>query len=299
MTDNNKFRLKCNSRQELNPFTWSMRRREMFRRCPREYFYHYYGSVGGAFLKIGSEKAERLHLLRNLVTAADYIRRLLLHGIRDVFNSGVSEAPDFRDRLAEQLTKEYRSMLLGHPEHDHKLPLIMELTLPDPSPQKLQEELFSMLQKQTGAVEKNLFPFLLAVRRENRLERPVPLRICWNGLNTFCTPFALWHDVGMLNVLCGGGPSEENSALLLFYAMDQLKFSPDKVRIFHLDDEFRYFPAGSLSSCSAPFKRIREDAAQMLFLEEQSGGVREHYFPQELHNCGRCRFRLYCGQHSF
>lgn len=298
MTDNNKFRMGHNFPQALNPFTWSMRRREMFRRCPREYFYHYYGSVGGAFLKTGSAKAELIHLLRNLVTETDYIRRLLLHGIRDVFNSGVSEAPDFRERLEEQLTKEYRSMLLGHPEHDHKLPLIMEMTVPGFSVQTLQRELFAMLQKGTADIEKNLFPFLLAVRSENRLERPVPLRICWNGLDTFCTPFALWRNGDRLNILCGGAPSEENSALLLFYAMDQLKISPDRVRIFHLDDEFRYFSAETLSSCSAPFKRIREDVDRMLFLEKQSGGVKEKYFPQELHNCTRCRFRLYCREHQ-
>ena len=297
MTDNNKFRLDHRFSRELNPFTWSMRRREMFHRCPREYFYHYYGSVGGAFLQTGSEEAEQLHLLRNLTTGPDYIRRLLLHGIRDVFNSGVSEAPDFRDRLAEQLTKEYRLMLLGRPEKDHKLPMLMEITLPGFSLQQLQGELFAMLQKQTENVEKNLFPFLLAVRSENRLERPVPLRISWNGLAAFCTPFALWHEADRLNVLCGGAPSEENSALLLFYAMDQLKISPDKVQIFHLDDDFRYFPAAELFSCSAPFKRIREDVGKMLFLEEQSGGVKEQYFPQELHNCGRCRFRLYCSGH--
>ena len=34
----------------FQPFSWSMRRREMYARCPRAYFYHYYGSAGGAFI---------------------------------------------------------------------------------------------------------------------------------------------------------------------------------------------------------------------------------------------------------
>jgi hypothetical protein len=296
MAENNKFRLASPPLQELNYFTWSMRRREMLARCPREYFYHYYGSVGGAFLKTGTEKAELLHLLRNTVPAEAYIRRILLHGIRHFFNAGAVEAPNFREHLVEQLTKEYRSMLLGHPEHDHKLPLLLEMTQPGFSPQKLKEELFFLLQKQGEAVEKNLLPFLFKVSPENRLERPVPLRIHWNGLDTFCTPFALWRTGDGLRALCAGAESEENSALMLFYAMDQLKVAPDKVELFHLNDEFNFYPAARLFSCTAPFKRIKADVDRMLFLEEQSGGVKEKYFPQELHNCATCRFRSFCEQ---
>ena len=75
------------AQQYINPFTWSMRRREMFDRCLREYFYHYYGSAGGAFTGTVTTRAEQLHLLRGALSVEEYAKSKIYEALRAQKNS--------------------------------------------------------------------------------------------------------------------------------------------------------------------------------------------------------------------
>ena len=151
--DDKKFFSGRNDALVLNPFSWSLRRREMFERCPREYFCHYYGAVGGAFLKIGSPQAELLHLLRSTMPLFEYVKRLLYSTMRELFVSGALETGSCRTVLEERFFKEYRDMLLGKTEHDHKTPLILEMTQEGFSPQSLKEKVLAELRKEAELLE--------------------------------------------------------------------------------------------------------------------------------------------------
>ena len=293
--DEKKFFFGRNNTLVLNPFSWSLRRREMFERCPREYFWHSYGAVGGAFLKIGSRQAELLHLLRSTIPLSEYVKRLLYSTMRELFISGAREPGNFRSMLEERFLGEYRDMLLGKPEYDHKIPLILEMTQEGFSPLSLKEKVLDTLGKEAELLEKYALKQLLDVSAEKRFELPFPLKICWSELDTYCTVIAAWLDSGHFNALCTGSPSEENSALLNFYALNQLGCDPGNVTVRHLENG-RVYEAPGLLSFSGAFRRIRNDVDKMLELESRSGGTDTAFFPQNCNNCTHCRFRMYCTQ---
>ena len=107
----------------FQPFSWSMRRREMYARCPRAYFYHYYGSAGGAFINCTTLETEKLHLLRASLSIEEYVRKTILSRIRTLFNSTSMPEGDFLTSLEEQFRREFQEMLWGKPALDHKRPL--------------------------------------------------------------------------------------------------------------------------------------------------------------------------------
>ena len=279
----------------LNPFTWSLRRREMLDRCPREYFLHYYGSVGGAFLKIGSRQAELLHLLRNMEPLPVYVKRLIYTTVRQLFISGSQELSAFKETLRTQFFKEYRDMLLGKAEQDHKVPLLCEMTQRGFSPQVLKERVLDALLKEAEILERCALKQLLEVAPEKRLELPFALKVVWGELDTYCPLIAAWFDGGRFNALCTGSASEENSALIYFYALNRLGCGPDRVIVRHLEKGVMC-EAPPLNSCSAAFRRIRKDVERMLLLEKRSAGRDAKFFPQEFDNCAQCRFCLFCSR---
>jgi PD-(D/E)XK nuclease superfamily protein len=53
----------------VNEFSWSKSRDETFRRCPRQYYYHYYGSWGGWEVDC-PPRVRQIYVLKQLVTRA-------------------------------------------------------------------------------------------------------------------------------------------------------------------------------------------------------------------------------------
>lgn len=283
------------AQQYINPFTWSMRRREMFDRCLREYFYHYYGSAGGAFIGTATTKAERLHLLRSTLSVEEYVKSKLYEALRTLFNSGQSTAENFLQTLESQFTLDFKAMLLGRPEHDHKLPLLRELTEAGTSLQELEEKLSNSLKLQGERLRSGALTQLLSIPVPSRIHLPFPLKVNWNDLDCYVTPLAAWHCESGLSFVCVGKISEENSALLSLYALENFDTPPDKVKIFHLESgTLQSFPMPP--SFSGAFRRIREDADRMLLqeLKLKTAPLPHTLFPQDLKQCAQCRFRSFC-----
>ena len=278
-----------------NSFSWSMKRREMLQRCPAEYFYHYYGAAGGAFANTFTRRSEKLHLLRSLLDTEMYVKTLVYTGLRTLFNSGASAPGAFSAALLEKFSGEFRDMLLGKPEQDHKRPLLQELVSTKLSPADLAEKVTARLKEEAGNIEENLLPELLNVPSASRCQLPFPLKISWNNLECYVTPLAAWQNGGTFNVLCSGTENEENSALLHFFALEKFQTPPEKVKIFHLVSG-RLSAAEKNFSASGAFRRIRQDSDRMLFLELQlkSGVPDDRIFPRQHEMCGSCRFRSFC-----
>ena len=80
------------------PFSWSLRRRRIFDRCPREYFFHYLGSAGGAD-PFAPPEVRRLHRLRNMPDTAGFVNRLLTGTLREFFSGGAADGEFFRSAV--------------------------------------------------------------------------------------------------------------------------------------------------------------------------------------------------------
>ena len=267
----------------------------MLNRCPREYFCHYYGSAGGGFLKEGSRESEMLHLARNMFSVETYVCHLLLRELRKAFYEGFSEKEDFTAEVETCFEKEFRLMLTGKAACDHKLPLLMELTQGEFTPEMLRARVVQQLKEQSAELAGKALKKLLKTPPEKRLELPYPLKISWNELDCWCTPVAVYWDEGTFCALCAGSESEENGALLSFYALERFRVSPDQVKLFYLDrGDLR--EGRKLSSFSAPFRRIREDVEIMKLLELKSAVHKKECFPQATEHCSWCRFYNFCSQ---
>ena len=284
----------------FQPFSWSMRRREMYARCPRAYFYHYYGSAGGAFINCTTLETEKLHLLRAALSLEEYVRKTILSRIRTVFNSGTMPEGDFLTSLEEQFRHEFQEMLWGKPALDHKRPLLKDLTLRGTAPGALAEKCSELLKSQGKLFAENALKELLQIPFENRLPLPFPLKISWNELECYLTPVAAWLMDGCFHAVCTGTFSEENCVLWYFYLLEKYGIPPEKVKIFHFD-QGKLAEAPRVFSSSAPFRRIRQDADTMLFLELklQSAKVPEKLFPRNESACADCRFSSFCFEESF
>lgn len=280
---------------EIPPFTWSMRRREMLLRCPWEYYCHYCGSAGGAFIGENDVENERLHLLRNAASTQEYVRRIIFSRIRELFNSGASAAGNFCSDLEEIFRREFRDMLWGKPASDHKRSLLSALTLRNAQPQALAENVTALLRREAALLLPETLPFLFSVPVDARILLAYPLKVCWNNLDCYVTPVAAWLDDRGFSFVCAGKESEENSALLCFYALTQFNIPPEKVNIFHLV-EGKLESAAKLLSASAPFRRIRKDADEMLLLDLKlkNTKVPEWLFPRSMSHCSDCRFASFC-----
>ena len=283
------------AQQYINPFTWSMRRREMFDRCLREYFYHYYGSAGGAFTGTVTTRAEQLHLLRGALSVEEYAKSKIYEALRALWASGKNTAENFLPALKDRFAVEFKAMLLGRPEHDHKLPLLRELTEQGISLQELEEKVLKALQSRSELLHADALKQLLSIPVSSRLFLPFPLKVNWNDLDCYVTPLAAWHSENELSFVCTGKASEENSALLSLYALEHFNTAPDKVKIFHLESgTLQHIPMPR--SFSGAFRRIREDADRMLLLELKlkTAPLPHTLFPQDLKQCAQCRFRSFC-----
>lgn len=275
------------------PFSWSMRRREMLNRCPREYFCHYYGSAGGAFLKEGAQVCEKLHLARNTVCAESYVSNLICKVIRQLFNANAADTANFVSEVEVQFEKEFRLMLSGKPFLDHKLPLLLELVQLTETPEALRIRVSELLKKRSGKLIDCGLEKVLQISPEKRLELPFPLKISWNELDCWCTPIGAYLEEGCFCALCAGSESEENCALMSFYALEHFRCPPDKVKLFYLGEE-RIYEGHKVNSFSAPFRRIREDVEVMKLLELKGAENKKESFPQHFSLCGKCRFNNIC-----
>lgn len=64
-----------------NEFSWSKSRAEMFSACPRQYYYHYYGSWGG-WSPNANPKTRTLYILKRLMTRQQWIGATVHNCIR-------------------------------------------------------------------------------------------------------------------------------------------------------------------------------------------------------------------------
>ena len=101
------------------PFSWSVRRQEMWNSCRRSCFLHYYGASGG-YDENASPELRRIHEMRSLLSESGYIRRLIGSELRRAFYAPhETEHPEFPDSspplagaVLSRFRREFHRMLL-------------------------------------------------------------------------------------------------------------------------------------------------------------------------------------------
>ena len=94
-----------------NLFSWSKSRDEKFRECPRQYYYHHYGSWGG-WDRSAPPKAREIYILKNLKSRHMWVGEVVHHSIENALKhyQQTKELPAevFLDQITQRMRREFR-----------------------------------------------------------------------------------------------------------------------------------------------------------------------------------------------
>lgn len=284
------------------PFSWSLRRQEMWNECRRKYFLHYYAARGGHDAD-ASPELRRIHEMRSLLAAGTYTRRLVTAEFRRMFYAPHEEEDAECQEVPETLVVgalrrfrvEFRRMLSGEFAADHGRPMLTELYYNTAPPEELRGTIEHDLRRALGALESGVFPTLAATRF--RFRRPIesPLEVYAGELRCHIAPTAAFEEKGLYRVIETSG-AESTVLLHKYHAANRLHLPPDRVRSLELVPEEGILrePADPLN-ISRTLREIRNGAAEMRDAIRPDNTVRIEDFPQNKTRCGNCRFVGFCG----
>jgi hypothetical protein len=94
-----------------NQFSWSKSRDEKFRECPRQYFYHHYGSWGG-WDPSAEPRVREIYILKNLKSRQMWMGEVVHHAIENALKHYQQnrELPTeaFLSQLTQRMRREFR-----------------------------------------------------------------------------------------------------------------------------------------------------------------------------------------------
>lgn len=285
------------------PFSWSIRRQEMWNLCRRSYFLHYYGASGGYEADVSPER-RNLHEMRSLLSESSYFRRLIGSELRAAFYvPHETENPEFPDDAApftgavlSRFRREFHRMLRGEFRRDHAAPMLESLYYPDPDgPGTVRERLEQKLRHSLASLESGVWPMLAKVRFLHRRAIDSPLEVTVpGGLHCYTVPILAFQEKGVLSFVESSG-ADATALLLRMYAMNHLHVPPDRVRTFELiPEEGILRESGTGLNAARTLREIQAGAAEMLDAIRPSGEVCLDDFPPRREACLHCRFRAFC-----
>lgn len=283
------------------PFSWSLRRQEMWNECRRKYVLHYYAARGGHDADALPER-RRIHEMRSLLSANTYTRRLIALEFRRVFyapheaeNAECQTVPDTLSiRALRRFRSSFRRMLAGEFSTDHGHPMLEELYYDTESPEELRRSMERKLRRALEALESGVLPMLTATRF--RFRRPIesPLEVYAGELRCHIAPIAAFEEKGTFRII---DSSAAASTVLLhkFHAANRLHLPPDRVQSLELaPEEGTLREAGESLNISRTLREIRNGAAEMQNAIRPDKTVHLEDFPQNPARCAACRFRGFC-----
>ena len=285
------------------PFSWSLRRQEMWNRCRREYFLHYYAARGGHDAD-ASPELRQIHEMRSLLSASTYVRRTIAAELRLEFYRAheeedpeyTTEDPGLTGRAIRRFRIEFRRMLAGEFRIDHAHPMLEELyRRGNVSPEELRMEIEHRLHGALDALESGVLPMLAATRFLFRRPIDSPLEVYAGDLRCHIAPVLAFEEKGVLNIVEANG-ADSTALLHKYHAVNQLHLSPDRIHSLELiPEKGELRSAGDTLNISRTLREIRDGAAEMRDAVRPDGTVRLEDFPQNRTRCENCRFRDYCG----
>ncbi len=117
-----------------NLFSWSKSRDEKIRECPRQYYYHHYGSWGG-WERGGDPKSREIYILKNLKSRHMWLGEVVHHTIENFLKTfqqyGEASSEKFLEGITQEMrrdfcasrSKQYRETpgkILGLYEHEYE-----------------------------------------------------------------------------------------------------------------------------------------------------------------------------------
>jgi hypothetical protein len=102
---------------------YSQRKFNMWKRCEREYFLHYYTAYGEYDYRESTEENFQIHLLKSIKSEDELLTQLLRESLSELFFKH-TEIDDLLSIILKKMSIVFNKMFLGEFEQDHNCPLL-------------------------------------------------------------------------------------------------------------------------------------------------------------------------------
>lgn len=277
-------------------FSWSPRRRRLWKNCKRRYAFTYLGAAGGFDLG-APPQVQKLHRLRNFLEKSTYIKRVISQLLHEEFYSGEEKKTliPLTDRAMAKFAIEFNQMLRGTAFHDHSRPMLRELAENFRQAGSLQSEISSQLWQIADKIEHADWVQWRQIPTIRRRAISTPLAVQINELKCYCTPVAAavsageyWIFEGFADFSC----SAEIALIHKYYALIRLSRNPERVHSFRLSEE-----TGEISEFgydldfSQTMNNISHDVEEILAANFPTDLIS---IPAKTESCHNCPFKIIC-----
>ncbi len=290
-----------------NDFSWSKSREETFRRCPRQYWFHYYGSWGG-WDRRAPERTRTIYVLKQLESRQTWMGSTVHNCLRWVLNTwrqtGTPPAEEVTlAHLAKRLQSDYQNSGEGlYWDDPKKFTGLLEHEYDD---RDVAEEIWrAVFEKAVACVSAfyhgEVFSHLQTVPRVDWLEIEDLQSFQLDGYKIWVQlDFAHRNGDGVVIYDWKTGRADatatrEQLASYIFYAVEKWKAAPEHVlaREFNLAHQSLHESRLSLGELAATREAIKAAAMEM----EKLHGAPEDHFPytDNERDCAHCNFTRVC-----
>ena len=279
------------------PFAWSLRRQREFEKCPRSFYYRYYGARGGHEAQAADFRTRRLYLCRDLVTREQYLQRVVDLAMRNSFyapeNAPFATLFQHAERI---LRREFNIMLLGDDGASRHQPMLEEIADPKLRPEALFQELRSRLEERCKVLMSGDWERVARVPAACRRHLPEVVEIHVGELLCHAPVALMWQERGTTFLVEGvrrvpEGDAAELAALLHRYHVLALPGSDaGKTVSLAFDGDGRLTEFGSGLEVSRALRKLRAGADRLGAFH----GLPEEAYPRNTEACATCFFRREC-----
>ena len=279
------------------PFAWSLRRQREFEKCPRSFYYRYYGARGGHEARVADRRTRRLYLCRDLVNRDQYLQRVVNLAMRNAFyapeNAPFSSLFQHAERI---LRREFDVMLLGDDGANRHLPMLEEIADPALRPEALLGELRSKLEERCRTLMRSDWERVSRVPAACRRHLPEVVEVHVGELLCHAPVALMWQRCDTTFLVEGvrrvpAGDAAELAALLHRYLVLALPGGDvGKTVSLAFDEEGKLTEFGAELEASRTLRKLRAGADRLAEFHD----LPEEAYPRNPEACAECFFRREC-----
>ena len=280
------------------PFAWSLRRQRELEKCPRSFYYRYYGARGGHEAGVADRRTRRLSLCRDRVSREQYLQRVIDLAMRESFYApeGAPFASLFQ-RAERILRREFDIMLLGGDNGASRhQPMLEEVADPALRPEALLRELCAQLEERCKVLMKGDWERVTRVPAPCRRHLPEVVEVHVGELVCHAPVALMWQERGTTFLVEGvrrvpEGDAAELAALLhRYYALSLPGADAGKVASLAFDEKGKLTEFGAGLEVSRALRKLRAGADRL----GEFHGLPEAAYPRNPEACAKCFFRREC-----
>lgn len=283
-------------------FSWSFTRYRIFERCPRAYYFHYYGSWGGWDFN-AHEKTKLLYRLKNLQDINIFVWNIFRESLFNIFNEQKLNIGYLKRNALFRLRRELFSMRNKEFESNPKNKLLKEVFLEMDDPINLIDICKSKINSIIALFSKSqAWEILNSIDHLNFKNIKEPSSFLLNGIKIWTKPDFIWSDKGRIHIINLYLKDPLDSDTWAFKATLDRMLVKD---IFPGHNEISVssfflhqigFPEITISRNRKEVLRIIDESCQkMLEITDLDTNIKQDLFPKiESMKCDYCNFRKAC-----